>query len=106
MQHPRDENAEKKRGHPAPSHKAKLQCNPADSRMVNVYKRLKTDGASHRLRSWVAELSLAITGEHGCNIREMESGHDMVRFTWRMNLLLLKSGKALSSFHRVKHGVA
>jgi hypothetical protein len=42
--------------------------------MVNVYKRLKTDGDSHRLRvgSWEAELSLAISDEHGCNIREME----------------------------------
>jgi hypothetical protein len=59
-------------GHPAPPHKAKLQSNAADSRMVNVYKRLKTDGASDRLRSWEAELSLAITGEHGCNNREME----------------------------------
>ena len=59
-------------GHPAPPHKAKLQSNAADSRMVNVYKRLKTDGATDRLRSWEAELSLAITGERGCNNREME----------------------------------
>jgi hypothetical protein len=31
---------QKKGGHPAPPRKAKLQPNAADSRMVNVYKRL------------------------------------------------------------------
>jgi hypothetical protein len=65
---------QKKKGHPAPPHKAKLQPNAADSRMVNVYKRLKTDGASNGLgeERRDTELSPPITGEHGCNIREME----------------------------------
>jgi hypothetical protein len=76
MQQPRDGNA-KRKGHPALPRKAKLQSNAADSRMVNVYKRLKTDGASHRLRVGSWELGggtkSRIGGEHRCNIHEMET---------------------------------
>jgi len=50
MQLPRFGGGKKKGGHPAPPHNAKLRLYDAFSRMIDVCKRLKTDGASQRLR--------------------------------------------------------
>ncbi len=48
MQLPRYEGGKKKGGLPAPPHTAKLRPYDAFIRMINVCKRLKTDGASQK----------------------------------------------------------